>query len=304
MEPGLTICIAAYQYPARPLLDSLYEALPGYSAPVTVLVGNDGSGQPWESEYAFLPADYSQLRLVQAAQNLGRVGIRNKLAHEATTEWLLFIDVDSEIGDAEYLAKYERAGQEADIVVGGTRYTLDQIGAGSLRHRYGLAKEMVPAAKRALAPYSQLTLNNLYIRRATFFAAGGLDRAITTYGHEDTLLGKKLERIAARIVHIDNAVIHTGLEADEVFIQKSEEAARGLARIYQAGKLAPSDARLIAAANMVARFGGRWVVQVGLLLFPSYTLVGLDLLKLNAYLGQMATLKRDGTAKRGDQPAA
>ena len=292
MEPGLTICIAAYQYPARPLLDSLYPTLPYYSKPVTILLGDDGSGQAWANEYAYLPTDYPNLRLIRTDVNLGRVGIRNKLAHEARTEWILFIDVDSEIPQKGYLEVYEKASTGADIVVGGTLYTQDQIGAGSLRHRYGLAREMITALERARHPYSQLTLNNLFIRRETFFAAGALDRAITTYGHEDTLLGKKLERLAAPIAHIKNPVIHTGLEADEVFIQKSEEAARGLARIYAAGKLTKYDSRLIRVGNIFHTWKLGWLARFVGQFFPIYSLTGLDLRKLLAYLDQLAQIKK------------
>jgi len=291
MEPGLTVCIAAYQYPARPLLDSLLPAMSQYQGPVHVLVGDDASGPPWKGEYDFLPLDYPNLHLVRPGSNLGRVGIRNKLAHEVRTEWILFLDVDSEIPTPDFLKRYGDAAIDADLVAGGTLYTADQLGAGSLRHRYGLAKEMVSAKNREQNPFSRLTLNNLFCKTETFFAAGGLDRAITMYGHEDTLLGKKLERIGARIRHIDNPVIHTGLEADDVFLEKSEEAARGLARIYKAGKLTRKDARLIAASERVRTFGLGWMVRLLALLWPAQTLVGLDIRKLNAFQEQLKELQ-------------
>jgi len=291
MEPGLTICIAAYQYPARPLLDALMPALVGINMPITIIVGDDASGPPWEGEYHFLPLDYPRVRLMSQTTNLGRVGIRNKMAHVTTTEWLLFLDVDSEVPDAQFLKRYLDASKNADVVVGGTIYTQEQLGAGSLRHRYGLAKEMLNALKRNLAPYSRLTLNNLFIRREVFFNAGALDRAITTYGHEDTLLGKKLERTGARLVHIDNPVVHTGLESDDIFLEKSEEAARGLARIYRAGKLGAKDARLIHTAEQVRRYQAGWVVSALAILWPAQTLIGLDLRKLRAFLNQLSDLK-------------
>jgi hypothetical protein len=290
MEPGLTICIAAFQYPARPLLDSLLPCLSRYPGPFHILVGDDASGPPWKGEYDFLPLDYPHLHLVRPSSNLGRVGIRNRLAHEATTEWILFLDVDSEVPNANFLENYAKASEGVDLVAGGTLYTPDQLGAGSLRHRYGLAKEMVPASEREQSPFSRLTLNNLLCRREAFFAAGGLDRAITTYGHEDTLLGKKLQRTGAKIRHIDNPVIHTGLESDEVFLEKSEEAARGLARIYKAGKLTRQDAKLIEASELIQSFRLGWAVRLLAFVWPAQTLVGLDIRKLNAFSEQLKEL--------------
>lgn len=260
-------------------------ALKRTRAPVQVVLADDGSGPPWTAAYEEQVQAYG-LRLLQPEANLGRVGIRNYMAERAETEWLLFLDVDSQIPDADFLRRYVEASGEADVVAGGTAYTAEQPGAGSLRHRYGMARERVHAAVRRTAPYARLALNNLLIRRSTFWAAGGLDAAVQGYGHEDTLLGKQLERLGARIVHIDNPVVHTGLEEDAVFLRKSEEAARNLARLYRAEKLTRQEARLIDAALHLRRWGLGWMPGIAGHLFPDSTLTGLDLRKLAAFLDE------------------
>lgn len=282
----ITICIAAYRYDAGPLLESLQGALRQGSESVRVLLADDSSGEPWTGVYDTLAQQFG-IDILRPEENLGRVGIRNLLAQKAESDWLLFLDVDSVIPDSDFIRRYQEAAKQADVVAGGTLYTPDQEGAGSLRHRYGLAREMVSAAKRQQTPYARLALNNLLIQRETFFAAGGLDRAIQGYGHEDTLLGRQLERIGARILHIDNPVLHTGLEEDETFITKSEEAARNLARLYQAGKLGPEDARLIRTGLRVGQMGLGWMVRLVAGLYPTPSLRGLDLRKLAAFVAEL-----------------
>lgn len=281
----ITICIAAYRYDAEPLLESLRGVLQG-SEGIRVLLGDDGSGEPWSGVYDTL-AHQLGIEVVRPEVNLGRVGIRNLLAQKAESEWLLFMDVDSVIPDSDFIRRYRETTRQADVLAGGTLYTPDQEGAGSLRHRYGMAREMVPAAKRQQRPYARLALNNLLIRRGTFFAAGGLDTTIQGYGHEDTLLGRQLERIEARIRHINNPVIHTGLEDDARFIAKSEEGARNLARLHKAGKLGPQDARLISAGLRVKQLGLRWLVSLLAGLYPTPSLRGLDMRKLAAFVAEL-----------------
>ena len=49
------------------------------------------------------------------------------------------------------------------------------------------------------------------------------------YGYEDVLFGQQLARRGARIVHIDNPLLNTDLEANTDFLRKTEEALRTLA---------------------------------------------------------------------------
>lgn len=282
----ITVCIAAYRYDADPLLKSLQGALRLGGECIRVVLADDSSGEPWTGLYDTLAQQFG-IEVVRPEENLGRVGIRNLLAEKAESDWLLFLDVDSVIPDLDFICRYKEAAKQADVVAGGTLYTTDQEGAGSLRHRYGLAREMVPATKRNQAPYARLALNNLFIRRQTFLDAGGLDTAIQGYGHEDTLLGRQLERIGAGILHIDNPVLHTGLEDDATFIAKSEEGARNLAQLYHAGKLGAQDARLISAGLTVKQLGLGWLVSLLAGLYPTPSLRGLDIRKLAAFVAEL-----------------
>jgi GT2 family glycosyltransferase len=303
MDKGLTICIASYQYDVAPLLQDFATAISLCPAdiPIFLLVGDDASGDPFSPSLDALALGYPNLSILRPQKNLGRVGIRNLLASEVLTPWLLFIDADSRLTSASFIVSYLNAISPAvDVLAGGTAYAPFQK-PPLLREIYGKAREVAPATLRAKAPYSRLALNNLLIRKETFDRAGGLDAAITGYGHEDTLLGKQLERIHASIQHVDNPVIHAGLEADAHFILKSKEAARGLARLYHQGKLSPSDAKLIRVGILALSLPISGLLRFLAALLPKKNLLGLDLIKLAAFRQELARLR---SAPRPSPPSA
>jgi hypothetical protein len=48
------------------------------------------------------------------------------------------------------------------------------------------------------------------------------------YGHEDTFIGIQLDQLDAFVWYTDNPVLHLGVEAADVFIQKTHEALKNL----------------------------------------------------------------------------
>jgi len=49
---------------------------------------------------------------------------------------------------------------------------------------------------------------------------------VKDYGHEDTILGYEFMKDGITISYIDNPLIHTGLDSNSVFLQKSMQATR------------------------------------------------------------------------------
>ncbi len=62
------------------------------------------------------------------------------------------------------------------------------------------------------------------------------DETIKGYGHEDTVFGIKLHQLQINFIFIDNPVVHIGLENNEIYIQKNENAITNLFDLYQSGK--------------------------------------------------------------------
>ena len=70
------------------------------------------------------------------------------------------------------------------------------------------------------------------------------DESITKYGHEDTLFALQLKKENFNITHIENHVIHEGLENNVEFINKTKVAVENLNELVRIKKLDPSYVKL------------------------------------------------------------
>jgi hypothetical protein len=52
------------------------------------------------------------------------------------------------------------------------------------------------------------------------------------YGHEDTLLGYQLKKAGIGILHIDNGLMHEGLESNREFLNKTKLGIENLSKLY------------------------------------------------------------------------
>lgn len=185
------------------------------------------------------------------------------------------------------------------MLVGGTAYELHAPATTELHLRwlYGRHREARPAAVRQRAPHGQLTLNNMLVR-ADVFQRFGLDESLTRYGHEDTKFGWLLRQAGVAVHHLDNPVLHDGLEPAAVFLRKTREAVRNLARLYRAEGLG-ADTKLLKAALQLHRWGLGEAVRGAFrlrqpqvrrnLLSDRPSLRQLDALKLYWLLTELAT---------------
>ncbi len=162
--------------------------------------------------------------------NVGRAAARNKLAQTAIYDNILFIDCDSMPLKNSYIQDYLSI-TEFDVVCGGTAYIPEQKIRGSeLRYKYGVKKEAVPANIRNKRPNRSFTTNNLLIKKSIIRKVK-FNESITKYGHEDTLLGYDLDKAGYIIKHIENPVIHLGVETNDVFLAKTKQSIQNLVDI-------------------------------------------------------------------------
>ncbi|WP_426491599.1 glycosyltransferase family 2 protein [Hymenobacter sp. 102] len=251
---GLSVLIPVFNYDVRPLVRALLAQAPDWSGPLEIHCLDDGSEEKFRlqnRELGELPGVVYQ----ELARNVGRAAIRNQLAAAARHQWLLLLDNDSRLPDAQFLARYAGARHLAPVLSGGTAYEPAPPPETALRLRwlYGRHREARPAAVRQQAPHGQLTLNNLLIE-AEVFRRLGLDESLTRYGHEDTKFGWHLRRAAVTVQHLDNPVLHDGLEPAPVFLQKTHDAVRNLVQLYQEEGLG-ADTKLLRAALRLKRWG-------------------------------------------------
>ncbi|GAB3824446.1 hypothetical protein GCM10028821_03670 [Hymenobacter jeollabukensis] len=246
--------IPVYNWPVEGLVRALLAQLPDWPGPAEILLLDDGSAPEFRQRNRLL-AELPGVQYEELPRNVGRAAIRNQLVARAQYPWLLLLDNDSSLPDAQFLARYAAASAQAPVLVGGTCYPATPPADAALRLRwhYGRQREQRPATLRQQLPYAQLTVNNLLIQAAVF-RQFGLDEELTRYGHEDTKFGWHLREAGVPVLHLDNPVLHDGLEPAEAFLRKSRDAVRNLAALYRAEGLG-TDSRLLTMALRLGRLG-------------------------------------------------
>ncbi len=162
-------------------------------------------------------------------KNIGRSAIRNLLAQKASFENLLFLDADVMPKQNDFVERYLAfLNNEEKVVYGGIEYQPEKPDDNELlRWIYGNSREALSVETRKKNPYiSFLTLNFLISK--SVFEKVFFNENIPNLRHEDTLFSSDLARKKIKMFHINNPVIHNGLESSEIFLQKSEEAVVGL----------------------------------------------------------------------------
>jgi GT2 family glycosyltransferase len=263
VESGLSVLIPVYNRDVTVLVSNLLEQAADWGGAVEILCFDDGSAPEFRELNALLAA-WPIVDYVELPQNVGRAIIRNRLAGAARHEWLLLLDNDSLLPDDQFIARYAAARRLAPVLVGGTIYEFSPPADASLllRWHYGREREARRAQVRQREPHAQLTLNNLLIR-ADVFRRFGLDESLTRYGHEDTKFGWRLRAAGVAVRHLDNPVLHDGLEAASDFLHKTHEAVRNLALLYRTDGLG-TETRLLRTALRLHRSGLGLLVRPGL----------------------------------------
>lgn len=168
----------------------------------------------------------------ELSENLGRSAIRNLMGSDSRFEYLLFIDADSLLAANNYLQHYVEVIAKNLVICGGTVYKKEkpETPGELLRWYYGTHREAISAAQRNNAKGFIITSNNFLIEKRVFEKIRFREN-VGVYGHEDTLLGYDLYKNGIRILHIDDPVLHTGLEEGFVFLQKTRQALESLLKI-------------------------------------------------------------------------
>lgn len=292
MPAGLSILIPVFNRQVAALVHALLAQVANWPGPVEIRVLDDGSAAACRASNAAL-ASLPGVVYEELPANVGRAAIRNQLAARARHEWLLLLDNDSLLPDNQFLARYAQAVREppaAALFIGGTTYEAAPPAdpALYLRWHYGRAREMRPAAARQRNPGGQLTINNALLQKELLHRFP-LDERLSGYGHEDTRFGLELAQAGIAVRHLDNPVLHDGLEPAADFLAKSHQAVRNLAQVLRTAglgadtRLAHTAARLRAAglagparATLAALAPVLWRHLLG----ARPSLRALDLLKL------------------------
>lgn len=220
----LSILIPTKDYDCHILIEELHRQGESLGLPYEIIIGEDGTAE--ENLRQNTMADsLTHCRRIIKKTNIGRAAIRNLLARESRYPNLIFIDCDAVVEKDDFLRLYADALKDYDVVCGALYHANEQPNDEcSLRYRYEKeADKQRDAVTRSKAPYDKFTTFNFAIKK-DIFTSILFNESITRYGYEDALFGKELKRRGIPIGHIDNKLLHSGLESNAVFLAKSEQA--------------------------------------------------------------------------------
>ncbi len=198
-----------------------------------IIIGDDGSSEEFRRKYKSLEND--KVKVIVSEKNIGRAAIRNRLITESKGDFLLFLDADAMIpGTAEaFLHKWLEYARYARVICGGILYANTPPGDPDkiLRWKYGKKKDQKKASERNKHPHASFTTFNVLIDR-TIFSRIRFYEELKKYGFEDTLFGYQLKKAGINVLHIDNGLVHEGLETNKEFLTKTKFSIENLSRLY------------------------------------------------------------------------
>ena len=229
----ISLLIPVFDYDIIALVHSMKDAMSKVPEFYEILIGDDGSSAEYRKKYSSLEAE--NVKVISSKKNIGRAAIRNRLALEAKGDFLIFIDADVMLpGTAEaYMLKWLPFLNNSRVICGGTLYHDSAPGDPDklLRWKYGKWREQKSAAERNKHPHAGFSTFNVLIEKSVFSIIR-FNEELKQYGHEDTLLGYQLKKAGINILHIDNGLMHEGLESNRDFLNKTKLGIENLSKLF------------------------------------------------------------------------
>ena len=227
----LSILIPTYNYAITKLVNDLHAQAKSLGVDFEIVVAEDGSTKFLEENKKIENLNF--VHYLPFTNNVGRGVHINRLADAAKFDFLLIMDCDAEVCNNNFLSNYLSFCAENIVIIGGTAYDENENNPNySLRLKYGKRREASTANTRKTSKYQPFTTFNIFIPKQIFNKIR-FNENIREYGNEDTLFRHDLLKQNFKIIHIDNQLIHRGLDDNFIYLQKSETAIKNLYRLYQ-----------------------------------------------------------------------
>ena len=233
-RPALSVLTPFLRDDPSELLALLDEEAASVGGAVEIIVLDDGTGDAaltarltGRIKAMALPA-----RLITLPVNEGRSIGRNRLAAAARGGSLLFLDSDMRPDHRRFLRDWAElvAREDPAVAFGGFSLLQAPTDARFAVHRAMAAKsECVPYTERARQPEKYVYTSNLLVRRDVF-ESEAFDPGFTGWGWEDVEWAMRVSR-RFRVVHLDNAATHMGLDTVAALAGKYEQSAPNFARM-------------------------------------------------------------------------
>ena len=257
----LSILIPTFNDDITPLVERLWYEIERIETPIEIIIGDDHSTRE-ASLNTFQNLD--SVVFFRNSENLGRTATRDLLAKKARYNTLLFLDADVLPAQRDYIKKYLSAIGKSKVVFGGVQYTKEKPEqAMLLRWVYGKEREAKLAQERQRNPYYIIS-QNLMIDKDVFLAVNAPE--IKRYGW-DNVFSFQLYRQGITVHHIDNAVIHLGLEPCDSYLSKVQQAMSTLVWAEKNDMISENFTSIQKFYNSLKTFGLAGLLRISLTLW-------------------------------------
>ncbi|MGR7812159.1 glycosyltransferase family 2 protein [Lacinutrix undariae] len=240
----ITVLIPVYNYNITALVESLHEQLTALDIVFEIRCLDDASEMTFSTKNKTIERLTHTYYTISKINN-GREQTRQLLAESATYSWLLFLDADTLPLRTNFAAAYiSFLNTDYDAVFGGITYQKQAPESSKmLRWTYGKACEQKLAEKRNKTPYLSITSPNFIIKKTVFLNYNSFIKG-KDYGF-DAYFATLLKTDAVKVFHINNEVIHLGIESSKQYLNKTEEAIETYFKLYSNNKISIKDNNLI-----------------------------------------------------------
>lgn len=215
----LSILIPTYNHTCYTLVADLQRQAEVLDIPYEIIVTEDGSRDSVSMLANLKIGDLPHCRYILRRENVGRAAIRNFLMKESQGDRLLFIDSDAKVINDDFLRRYIDASEGHDIVCGGVIHP-QQCKDPSRMLRWKYEKDY----ERRHGYVSEQFRSFSFLISRNVADKVRFDERYRKYGYEDVQFGKDLLTAGFKVHSIDNPLLNTDIETNDVFLHKTEEA--------------------------------------------------------------------------------
>jgi len=215
----LSILIPTYNYAILALVKNVHQQCLEAQIPFEIICLDDQSDNDYQIENLIISTLPNCIYNVNQT-NVGRTRTRQQLAEQAKYDWLLFLDADVIPVTSAFIQHYIDAIQPNTVIFGGYQYEKESTDATKiLRYRYGKEREEKYASERNKNPYTYVFSGNMLVPKSIFLNFN-YQANEKNYGM-DIYFGYQLYQQQISVLHLDNPILHLGLETNEVYFQKA-----------------------------------------------------------------------------------
>lgn len=250
----ISVLIPIYNFDATPLIHELSDQLSESKYDYEIICLDNASSDVFStlnSKINQISNCYYELLEV----DIGRSKIRNLLAKRAAYDNLLFLDCDVLPATSDFIKNYlKESSLSKGVLCGGLSYSKQKPEKTKLlRWVYGSKREVISAAARANEPFRYFFASNCLIKKDVFESVR-FNEKITKYGYEDLVFSQDLKANDFKIKHIDNPVIHLGLDSSKVYIKKVEQAMHNLVQLHRQEIITGREVKLLELYYKLQKF--------------------------------------------------